>query len=89
MTAFQYHPDILSQFPAVVGGFLVAHNMINGPSPDNLKQIYFQEQQSVLARIGEKPLSEIETLAAWRSAFRSFGVNQPGTGVQLRLCSGG
>jgi len=75
MTAFQYHPDILSQFPAVVGGVLVAHNMVNGPSPENLKHIYFQEQKSVLARIGEKPLSEIESLAAWRSAFRSFGVN--------------
>ena len=33
------------------------------------------EQQAALARIGETPLSELPTLAAWRRAFRAFGVD--------------
>ena len=75
MTSFQYHPDILSQFPSVVGGVLIAHNMRNGSAPKELQRIYQLSQESVINRIGETPLSEIVTLAAWRSAFRSFGVN--------------
>ena len=33
------------------------------------------EQQAVLTRIGDTPLSELPTLAAWRRAFRAFGVD--------------
>ncbi|HKJ26530.1 MAG TPA: phenylalanine--tRNA ligase beta subunit-related protein, partial [Anaerolineales bacterium] len=36
---------------------------------------YFTEQEAVLADIGDTPLSELEPLAAWRGAFRQFGVN--------------
>ena len=38
-------------------------------------EAYRAEQQATLARIGEIPLSQIEALAAWRSAFRGFGVD--------------
>jgi DNA/RNA-binding domain of Phe-tRNA-synthetase-like protein len=75
MTAFQYHPEIISRFPDVVGGVLVAQGMRNGPTPDGLKDVYRREQLATIKRIGSTPLSEIETLAAWRSAFRGFGVN--------------
>ena len=75
MTAFQYHPDILTRFPEVVGGVLVAQDMMNCPTPAALIETYRSEQEASLARIGNTPLSEIETLAAWRSAFRAFGVN--------------
>ena len=69
MTAFQYHPDIISRFPEVVGGVLVAREMSNRPTPDGLKNNYETEQGSTIARIGSTPLSEIRTLAAWRSAL--------------------
>ena len=36
---------------------------------------YQAEQQATLARIGDTPLSQIESLAAWRGVFRSFGVD--------------
>ena len=75
MTAFQYHPDILSRFSNIVGGVLIANGMENGQTSEVLKDSYFHEQQATIARIGSTPLSEIETLAAWRSAFRAFGVN--------------
>ena len=43
--------------------------------PTLLKEIYIAEQQSVISQIGSTPLSELESLAAWRLAFRGFGVN--------------
>ena len=75
MTAFQYHTDILARYPNVLGGVILAQGMHNGPTPEALKESYFAEQQATLERIGDKPLSEVETLASWRAAFRGFGVN--------------
>ena len=75
MLSFQYHPDILSHFPQVVGGVVLARGVRNGPTPEPLLVDYIAEQEAVLARIGETPLSELEPLAAWRAAFRGFGVN--------------
>lgn len=74
MSSFQYHPDILAAFPNVRGGVILARGLRNGPTPDALRQAYHTEQQAILARIGDTPLSEIESLSAWRGAFRAFGV---------------
>jgi DNA/RNA-binding domain of Phe-tRNA-synthetase-like protein len=75
MLAFQYHPELINRYPQVVGGVILAHGLKNGPTSEALKEIYFAEQQAVITRIGNTPLSELEPLAAWRSAFRNFGVN--------------
>ncbi len=75
MTTFQYHPDILAAYPNLAGGVIVAEGARNGATPDDLQAAYAQEQQTVLARIGSTPLSEIPSLAAWRGVFRSFGVD--------------
>jgi DNA/RNA-binding domain of Phe-tRNA-synthetase-like protein len=72
--AFQYHPDILERFPSIIGGVILARDMQNGPSPDALLTDYTVEQQAVIARIGNTPLSELPSIAAWRSGFRAFGV---------------
>jgi len=49
--------------------------LTNGPAPERLQQAYLAEQRRVLEKIGATPLSEIETLAGWRGAFRLFGVD--------------
>lgn len=74
MPAFQYHPDILAAFPTIAGGVILASGLTNGTSPDALQAAYRDEQQAVIRRIGSTPLSELPSLAAWRSAFRKFGV---------------
>lgn len=74
MMKFQYHPAVLERFPQIAGGVILARGMRNGPTPAALAAAYQVEQQVVLARIGDTPLSEIESLSAWRSAFRAFGV---------------
>lgn len=73
--AFRYRPDILSTFPQVRDGVLLGRGLSNGPSSPQLQQAFLEEQQAVLAQIGETPLSELPTLSAWRGAFRTFNVN--------------
>jgi DNA/RNA-binding domain of Phe-tRNA-synthetase-like protein len=75
MNGFRYHPDIFEKFPHVVGGITVMRNVVNGASSDELQALYIEEQQATLQRIGDTPLSQIESLAAWRRAFTNFGVD--------------
>lgn len=75
MSVFQYHPEILSNYPNVVGGVIVARGVRNGATPDALLSAYRAAQQAALERIGSTPLSQIPALAAWRGVFRSFGVD--------------
>jgi DNA/RNA-binding domain of Phe-tRNA-synthetase-like protein len=75
MARFSYDLDIIERFPRVVGGVIHADGVANPPAPAELTAAYVAEQQSVRERIGETPLSELPTLAAWRGVFRGFGVN--------------
>ncbi len=75
MARFGYDHEILERFPTVVGGVIHADGVTNRPAPAELTAAFQAEQASVRVRVGETPLSELPTLAAWRVAFRSFGVN--------------
>ena len=75
MTLFQYDSQIVERFPSIVGGVLIADDVRNGPSPAELVAAFDDEQGAVLARLGDTPLSEVPSLAAWRRAFRGFGVD--------------
>ncbi|MCA9911505.1 MAG: hypothetical protein KC519_22780, partial [Anaerolineae bacterium] len=75
MPYFRYHPDILARYPKIIGGMIAVRGVSNGPAPAGLVEAYRAEQQAVIARIGSTPLSEIPSLAAWRAAFRAFGVD--------------
>lgn len=75
MPSFQYHPDILARFPDLRAGVILAKDLNNDPSLAPLRHAFLTEQHAVLQDISDTPLSEIETLAAWRAAFRAFGVN--------------
>ena len=72
--SFGYHADILAKYPGIRAGVILAQGLKNGPSSESLKKRFLGEQQATLARIGNTPLSELESLAAWRKAFRAFGV---------------
>lgn len=75
MSRFQYDPAILTRYPTIIGGVILARDIGNGPTPEGLRERYQQEQQATLARLGNTPLSQIESLNAWRKAFRGFGVD--------------
>lgn len=73
-TYFQYDPEIATRYPAIVGGIILAEGLQNGPTPAELAAAYQAEQKATLQRLGDTPLSQIESLSAWRSAFSAFGV---------------
>jgi DNA/RNA-binding domain of Phe-tRNA-synthetase-like protein len=75
MPIFAYDPAVTDRFPAIAGGVIVASGVRNGPSPAPLVAAFGAEQAAALARIGTTPLSELPSLAAWRRAFRGFGVD--------------
>src|SRR5579884_3020679 len=75
MKIFQYHPEILARFPSIVGGVIFAQGMTNGPTPESLRAAFLAEQHATLQRLGNTPLSQVKSLAAWRKAFRGFGVD--------------
>lgn len=75
MMPFRYDSDIINRFPNLAGGAMLGSKLSNGPSSERLQQLFLDEQRRVLERTGSKPLSEIETLAGWRAAFRLFGVD--------------
>ena len=75
MARFRYDRAVLQRFPGVLGGVIHATGVTNGPTPRGLAEAFDAESAAVRARIGETPLSELPTLAAWRRVFRGFGVD--------------
>lgn len=88
MTSFRYAPEIVERFPGVAGGVLDVRGVANGPSPAPLVEAFEEEQASVLVRLGDTSLSEVPSLAAWRRAFRAFGVDPTGyrSAAEALLC---
>ena len=78
MARFRYADAIADRFPRVVGGAIHARGLRNGPSPVALVAAFTDEQERVLARIGDRPVSELPSIVAWRRAFREFGVDPTG-----------
>ena len=72
---FRYDPSIVERYPVIVGGVIAATGVTNGPASDALRATFDSEAATVIQRIGSTPLSEIPALAAWRRAFRAFGVD--------------
>ena len=75
MTTFRYHSEIIAEFPNLRAAVLIIQGLRNHSSPAALLDLYHDEQNSTLERIGDGALSEIKSLASWRRAFRLFGVN--------------
>ena len=72
---FRYAPAIVERFPTIVGGVLYAGKVRNGPTPGSLREALAAEVVRARERFGDTPLSEVPSLAAWRRAFRAFGVD--------------
>ncbi|GAB4527614.1 MAG: hypothetical protein OHK0046_45580 [Anaerolineae bacterium] len=75
MSIFQYAPEIIERFPNTVGGVIIGQNVRNAAHLETLQQAFQDEQDKVKTRLGDTPLSEIATLAAWRGVFRGFGTD--------------
>lgn len=75
MAYFQYTPAILERYPQIVGGMIAARGVRNHPTPPPLMALYGAQQAMSQAQMRIVTPSELPSLAAWRSAFRAFGVD--------------
>jgi DNA/RNA-binding domain of Phe-tRNA-synthetase-like protein len=72
---FAYDEEVVARFPAIVGGVVHATGVANdGPSAAALVAAFADEQAATLARLGDTPLAELPSIAAWRRVFGAFGV---------------
>lgn len=74
MGGFGYDEAVIERFPVTVGGVIHATGLTNGPSGESLRNLFLEEQERAKTEIGDTPLSEIPSLAAWRRTFTGFGV---------------
>lgn len=75
MAWFHYSPEIIAAFPNINGAVVRAWNVDAQHPPTALFEGYSAEQTAVKERLGDMQLSELPALAAWRGAFRGFGVD--------------
>lgn len=71
---FSYADSVLERFPTIAAGVGHASGLDNREPRPDLQVEYRAEQEAVLSRIGDTPLSELATIAAWRRVFTGFGV---------------
>ena len=69
MTVFQYDTGILTRYPTVVGGVILAQGMTNGPTPKDLQAAFIDEQQITLQRIGIYSFKSDSILVAMAYCF--------------------
>jgi len=71
---FQSDPALLPDYPTSQTGVLFTTDLRSGPTLPAVQEQYQAEQAVVKGRLPAS-LSEVPSLAAWRTAFRRFGVN--------------
>jgi DNA/RNA-binding domain of Phe-tRNA-synthetase-like protein len=65
--------DIFQQFPGYVRGVVVAREVSNRPSPEDLVRLLREAEEAVRARLKIEHLGEDPRIRSWREAYRSFG----------------
>lgn len=71
---FYYDAAVVERYPAIRAGVILARGLHCGAGSSQIVDILNREQQQVLERVGETPLSELPSIAAWRRVFSDFGV---------------
>lgn len=70
---FTISDDVFSQFPGYVRGVVVAHDLKNGPSPDQLVALMRTEEEEVRAKLTVENVAEHPRISSWRDAYRTLG----------------
>jgi len=66
-------PDVLALRPDYVVLLLVAGGLTGGPSDEQSESLLAGAERDAAARVGDSRIEDLEHVAQWREAFRSFG----------------
>jgi DNA/RNA-binding domain of Phe-tRNA-synthetase-like protein len=69
--------EVFNQFPGYVRGVVLAYDVANGESSDELIALLREAEASVRQRLHKDEVSQHPRIASWREAYRSFGA-KPG-----------
>jgi DNA/RNA-binding domain of Phe-tRNA-synthetase-like protein len=74
MEIFRYDNEILQSFPKLRAAVVHVRDLKTHFDGSDFNSRYAAEQQNVRETLGEKALSELSSIEAWRRVFRGFGV---------------
>ncbi|MHC1784371.1 MAG: B3/4 domain-containing protein [Anaerolineaceae bacterium] len=66
--------EVFRKFPGFVRGVVLAYDVKNGSSPDELIQELRAEEDALRSKITIETIVEHPSIKAWREAFRSLGM---------------
>ena len=69
--------EVFSQFPGYVRGVVLAYDVTNGESSNDLIALLRSAETSVRERLQKEEIIQHPRIASWRDAYRSFGA-KPG-----------
>ncbi|GGR01576.1 B3/B4 domain-containing protein [Deinococcus ruber] len=67
-------PAVLERFPSYRGLVLIARGLHNGPSNEHTRALLQEAEAQIRRTFAAQPLAEHPHVAAWRDAYRAFGV---------------
>ena len=65
--------DLFQRFPGYVRGVVIAHDVTNHPSSDDLIRMLRDAEESVRSRLSIEQVAEHPRIKSWRDAYRAFG----------------
>jgi len=65
--------DLFQRFPGYVRGVVIAHDVTNHPSSDNLIRMLRDAEESVRGRLSIEQVADHPRIKSWRDAYRAFG----------------
>jgi DNA/RNA-binding domain of Phe-tRNA-synthetase-like protein len=65
--------EVFELFPGYVRGLVIAQDVKNGSSPDELVRLLREAEESVRGRLNLEKLAEDNHIQPWREAYRKFG----------------
>lgn len=70
---YSIHEDIFKLFPGYCRGVVLAFDIKNGDSPDELTAVLRDTEESLHKIINKEDIAIHPRIASWRDAYRSFG----------------
>jgi DNA/RNA-binding domain of Phe-tRNA-synthetase-like protein len=65
--------DLFQRFPGYVRGVVIAHDVTNHPSSDDLIRMLRDAEESIRSRLSIEHVAEHPRIKSWRDAYRAFG----------------
>lgn len=72
---YSVHEDVFRRFPGYTRGVVLAYDVENGASPNELIELLREAEASIRARLNLDELATHPRIRSWREAYRSFGAN--------------